>query len=68
MNGSIQAVLASGLIAMSDLSMDFQPRILDPSNGTPSVAIFVNLILVYREVLPRYLGINELQIKFDVLS
>ena len=37
MNGSIQAVFGSGTIAMSDSLIAFQPRIEDPSKGTPSV-------------------------------
>src|SRR6185503_14722599 len=36
-NGSIKAVLASGMASMSEASMDFHPRMDDPSKPKPSV-------------------------------
>src|SRR4051794_35734369 len=35
-NGSMNAVAGSGIASMSDASMDFQPRMLEPSNPNPS--------------------------------
>src|SRR5688572_12573663 len=35
-NGSIKAVTGSGIASMSDASMDFQPRIDEPSKPKPS--------------------------------
>src|SRR5262249_33578022 len=35
--GSMKAVAGSGMASMSEASMDFQPRILDPSNPKPSL-------------------------------
>src|SRR5688500_2931763 len=34
--GSIKAVLGSGMASMSEASMDFQPRMDDPSHPKPS--------------------------------
>src|SRR5271156_1785767 len=36
-NGSMKAVPGSGMASMSEASMDFQPRIDDPSNPRPSL-------------------------------
>src|ERR1041385_4637089 len=35
-NGSMNAVLGSGIASMSDASIDFQPRIDEPSKPNPS--------------------------------
>src|SRR5687767_1914039 len=35
-NGSMKAVAGSGMASMSEASMDFQPRIEEPSNPKPS--------------------------------
>src|SRR5436190_8956853 len=35
-NGSMNAVAGSGMASMSDASMDFQPRMLEPSKPKPS--------------------------------
>src|SRR6266850_8234287 len=34
--GSMKAVAGSGMASMSEASMDFQPRMLEPSNPKPS--------------------------------
>src|SRR6266403_4321682 len=36
MNGSIKAVAGSGMASMSEASMLFQPRMLEPSKPSPS--------------------------------
>src|SRR5581483_8034063 len=36
-NGSIKAVSGSGMVNMSEASMLFQPRMLEPSNPYPSL-------------------------------
>src|SRR5499426_2681531 len=36
-NGSIKAVLGSGMASMSEASMDFQPRMDEPSKPSPSL-------------------------------
>src|SRR5262245_2136170 len=36
-NGSIKAVLGSGMASMSEASMDFQPRMDEPSKPNPSL-------------------------------
>src|SRR5213593_2784270 len=36
-NGSMKAVTGSGIASMSDASMDFQPRMEEPSKPKPSV-------------------------------
>src|SRR5258706_15993509 len=36
-NGSINAVLGSGMASMSEASIDFQPRMDEPSKPKPSV-------------------------------
>src|SRR5205823_11870987 len=36
MNGSMKAVAGSGMASMSEASMDFQPRIEEPSKPSPS--------------------------------
>src|SRR5713226_6512380 len=38
-NGSMNAVAGSGIASMSEASMDFQPRILEPSKPIPSSKI-----------------------------
>jgi hypothetical protein len=47
--GSIQAVLGSGTMYMSDSLIAFQPRILDPSKGSPSVKVSSLIIEVWKE-------------------
>src|SRR6185503_1761916 len=37
MNGSMKAVSGSGIASMSDASIDFQPRIDEPSKPSPSL-------------------------------
>src|ERR1041385_1350668 len=37
MNGSMKAVAGSGMASMSEASMDFQPRIEEPSKPSPSL-------------------------------
>src|SRR5437763_16945160 len=39
MNGSIKAVSGSGIASMSEASMLFQPRMLEPSNPSPASKI-----------------------------
>src|SRR5580658_2917722 len=36
-NGSMKAVSGSGMASMSEASMDFQPRMDEPSNPNPSL-------------------------------
>src|ERR1041385_5779767 len=37
MNGSMNALAGSGMASMSEASMDFQPRMLEPSKRRPSL-------------------------------
>lgn len=46
MKGSIQAVLGSGTIIMSDSLMAFQPRMLEPSKATPSLKLLSSIWLL----------------------
>src|SRR5437773_6166614 len=39
MKGSMKAVTGSGMASMSDASMDFQPRMDDPSKPRPSLKL-----------------------------
>src|SRR5438034_969812 len=38
-NGSMKAVAGSGMASMSEASMDFQPRMLEPSKPRPSLKL-----------------------------
>src|SRR5947208_11046676 len=45
-NGSMKAVSGSGIASMSEASMDFQPRMEEPSKPNPSAKMFsVNSVI-----------------------
>ncbi len=59
-NGSMNAVDGSGIASMSDASMLFQPRMLEPSKPRPSLKISsVKLAGGHREVLPGAEGVHK---------
>ena len=68
MNGSMRAVLGSGISSMSEASMPFQPAMEEPSNACMPRLEFVHVEMRHRyaDVLLFATGISETEInEFD---